>query len=123
MNAKIGTGGVALIGEYIKVADPLETTTAGWTNSTKEPAAWQTELAYSFPAMGQDAVVAIAYNGSNEAYEVGMVKSRLMALAGISVYENAAMNLEWKRDKDYSVADGGSGNDADTVTLQLAVTF
>ncbi|ABK43707.1 conserved hypothetical protein [Magnetococcus marinus MC-1] len=122
-NGKLSMGGLTLIGEYIGLTDHIQQTTAGDRNGGKKASAWQTELAYSFPALGQEAMVAVAYNGSDGAQVVDMMRSRYMALAGISVYENANLNLEWKRDVDYSVADGGSGNDADSLTLRLAVTF
>ena len=41
----------------------------------------------------------------------------------MSLFENTALSFEWMHDKDYDTNNGGSGNDADTATAQLAVEF
>ena len=37
--------------------------------------------------------------------------------------DNTALSFEWAHDTDYDVADGGTGENADTLTAQLAVEF
>jgi hypothetical protein len=41
----------------------------------------------------------------------------------VGILDNTSLALEYLSDEDYSGNDGGTGNDADAATLQLAVEF
>jgi len=41
----------------------------------------------------------------------------------VGIYENTTFSFEYARDEDYDESDGGTGKEADMMTLQLAVEF
>jgi len=88
-----------------------------------KPKAWDLEAGYSFELMGRIAIVAIAYQGTEPALALDLPQRRFLLGFSIDILDGAALGLEWARDEDYPVSDGGTGEKADTVTAQLAVEF
>ena len=41
----------------------------------------------------------------------------------MEIYKNTTVSLEYAVDDDYDVEDGGSGEDAESASLVLAITF
>jgi hypothetical protein len=125
INGNVVFAGFTLIGEYIKLSDSITNTatTVGWTNTTNKPSAWQTELAYGFQVAEKDVTVAASGSGTNEAQAIGLMEKRLGLATSVGLFENTNLTLEWVRNYDYDVSEGGSGNDADSMTMQLAVEF
>ena len=73
--------------------------------------------------MGKSSTAAIGYQGTREALDLELPKRRWIAGFSIDILENTALSFEWAHDKDYSSSDGGTGENANTVTTQLAVEF
>ena len=46
-----------------------------------------------------------------------------MGSLGFSLMDYTSLAFEYIHDEDYEVSDGGTGNDAQSVTMQLAVEF
>jgi hypothetical protein len=107
-------GPFTVIGEYTMAADSFE---AG------EPRAWNIEGAYAFELADMPASFAIGYQGTDEALALELPETRVAAALSVEIYDATALSFEWAHDEDYDESDGGTGNSADTATLQLAVEF
>ena len=126
----LGWGDVTLIGEYLTALDGFEVDEIEFGGAGAEPSAWTVEAAYGFDLGGREATAAVGYQGTSEAGAGGNPDSPLdlperRALVGLSVEmaEGVGLSAEWKRDEDYGEAEGGTGKNADTVTVQLAAEF
>ncbi len=123
LNAGARIGSFNLIGEYLTAGDSFDAADVPWQLAGAEPSAFNIELGYGFSMMGKDAVVALAYQGTREALALELPKERWLIGLSVDILDNTALSFEWAHDTDYGVADGGSGENADTVTAQLAVEF
>jgi hypothetical protein len=117
------TGPFTLIGEYVRATDDFATAELPFNGGGAQPKAWNVEAGYGFSIMGKDSTLAAAYQGTREALDLGLPKRRMLLGWSIGIMDNTALSFEWAHDKDYSTSDGGTGEDADTVTTQLAVEF
>lgn len=120
------SGPFTLIGEYVRATDdfePGELPTFAGSGKGAQPKAWNAEAGYGFSVMGKDSTLAAAYQGTKEAQDLGLPKQRWLVGWSIGIMDNTALSFEWAHDKDYSTSDGGTGEDADTITTQLAVEF
>jgi hypothetical protein len=123
VNAMAESGPFTIIGEYVRASDDFELAELPFDTSGAQPKAWNAEVGYGFTFMGRDSTVAAAYQGTREALDLGLPKRRTLLGWSINIMENTALSFEWAHDKDYSTSDGGTGDDADTITTQLAVEF
>lgn len=112
-------GPVSLIGEYLAAADDFE----GGELDGAEPSAWNLEAGYDLELGAMPATVALGFQGTDEAVGLGLPEQRILAAVSLGIYENTALSFEWAYDEDYDMGDGGSGNDGNVVTAQLAVEF
>ena len=71
----------------------------------------------------RDTTIALGYQGTNEALPLELPEERMLATFSVNVLDNTAVSLEWARDQDYESTEGGTGESADTFTLQLAAAF
>ena len=112
--AQVNTGAFTLIGEYVAATESLDA-----YSMTDEPSFFNIEAALGFNALGKPAVVAIGYQGSDEAssYAGGVDEKRTLAALSMEIMDSTSIGLEYMNSEDYS------GADTDTVTGQLAVEF
>jgi hypothetical protein len=124
-HAIISWMGLTLIGEYVGATDDFETNELEFRGHGAEPESWNIELGYTFPVGAREAFVAAAWQGTDEALALELPEDRYMGGVGIEVYPGAGatLKLEYAHDEDYDEKDGGTGNEADMVTVQLAVEF
>ncbi len=116
-------GPFTLIGEYTAATDSFQAAELAFDGAGAEPRAWNLEAAYGFALAGRDATFAIAWQGTEEALALELPETRLAAALSVAVMDGTTVSLEWAHDDDYAVADGGTGEEADTLTAQLAVEF
>jgi len=108
-----------VIGEYVAAMDDLVFT----TNPPQDaPSAYNIELGYSFELKGKEAALGVGYQGTDKCAGI-FPETRLLASIGIGLGENVGIALEYAHDEDYDVNKGGTGDEADIVTMQLAVEF
>lgn len=108
-----------VIGEYVAAMDDIAFT----NDPTKEaPRAYNIEIGYSFELMGKEATGGVGYQGTDKFGGI-LPKTRLLASIGVGLGKNVGMALEYAHDEDYDVSDGGTGDEADIVTVQLALEF
>lgn len=108
-----------VIGEYVAAMDDLE-----FTNNPKleSPSAYNIELGYTFGIMGKETTLGIAYQGTDKCGGI-LPETRLVASIGVGLGDNVGVALEYAHDDDYSKTDGGTGDEADIITVQLAIEF
>lgn len=118
-----GYGPFMLIGEYLGALDAFQEDEIGFNDNGAEPSAWNIEAALTWEIMGKETTFAVGYQETDESLELGLPEERMVASLGVGIFDNTSLALEYLSDEDYSSNDGGTGNDADAATLQLAVEF
>lgn len=81
------------------------------------------EAAYGFDGCGYAQKVYVGYQASRDAGGLMIPKSRWLAGYGMDVMKWTTLALEWDHDQAYSTSNGGSGNNANLVTLRAGVKF
>jgi len=109
--------GVTLTGEYITAIDDYQPT----DGASSKPSAFHLEAGYSLE-LGLPLLFALSYSGTDDLAGI-LPESRLAAVAGVEFVEGLGLKVEYAHDTDYDVDEGGSGEEADVVTLQLAYEF
>ncbi len=119
LNAMIGFGPVTLTGEYLAATDDIE-----FTNAAKHeaPSVWALEAGYTLEIAGKETTLALAYQATDDAAEI-LPESKFLTSVGVSLTEALSVALEYSKADDYSVSDGGTGDDIHAVTMQLALEF
>ncbi|MEH6627363.1 MAG: LbtU family siderophore porin [Motiliproteus sp.] len=120
VHGQVNLGAVSVIAEYLMIEklDASKITSTEITSNI-EPEALQLEVAFD----AGDYTFAIAYQETDEAVELGQPEERISLGASTDLDENVSLAFELWHDEDYSVADGGTGVDADSFVAQVAVSF
>lgn len=130
--ANVNLGSWTFIGEYLSATEEFGVGTLAYNGSGAKPSAWNLEMDYGFNIFGRPASIAFAYQGTDEALGLGLPETRYLLAASTELDDNTTISLEWAHDRDYGASDTattvdgvitGTGNSADTITLQLAVEF
>jgi hypothetical protein len=116
-------GPVSLIGEYVTALDGFNVDHFAFNGKGAEPKAWNAEMGYTFEIGGKETTLALGYQGTEEMVAMELPETRVLAGLSVGIYENTTFAFEYARDEDYDENDGGTGKDADMMTLQLAVEF
>jgi hypothetical protein len=116
-------GPVSLIGEYLTALDDFNADHVAFKGEGAEPKAWNVELGYTFNIVGKETTFALGYQGTDEAVAIELPETRILAGLSMGVYKNTTVSVEYAHDEDYDVSDGGTGEEAKSVILQLAVEF
>jgi len=88
-----------------------------------EPAAWNSELAYTTSLLTKETVFAIGYQKSWQAVALELPEQRYITSAAMNIFTGTTVTLEYFFDKDYAVSDGGTDNDGYGFTTRLAYAF
>ena len=126
VHAILNAGPFMLIGEYVGAGDDIEwnADTAGVVTVVKtgEPRAWNLEMAYTAEAVGKETTFALGFQGTDDLGDV-LPEERYLASVGVGLAENTSFTLEYLHDEDYDINEGGTGDDADMISAQLAIEF
>ncbi|MDM8545996.1 LbtU family siderophore porin [Candidatus Venteria ishoeyi] len=123
LHATYRHGPFNIIGEYLAAADRFALAELDFKSTGAQPKAWNLEAAYELPLMSKDHTLAIAYQVTEEALALALPEKRLLLGWSLLMLENTRLNLEFAYEQAYEVADGGSGQDAKSLAVQLAVEF
>ncbi len=119
----IGYGPFFLIGEYITALDRFSTDEILFVDQGAEPSAWDTELAYTTELLHRETVFALGLQQTDEAQALGLPEFRYSGAVGMKILPDTTLSLEYAYDRDYDIADGGSGDNATVFVAQLAYEF
>lgn len=122
-SASLGIGELLLGGEYLAASDRFGAGELAFSGSGARPAAWNLEASYRFALSGKPARAAIGYQGTEEALALELPERRVVAALSVEIVPSASLSLEYAHDRDYGIADGGTGETAGTFTTQLSITF
>jgi hypothetical protein len=122
-HATFNLKGFTLIGEYLAAADDFAAAELAWKSGGAQPKSWNLEAAYTLAIADHETVFALAWQGTQEALALELPEDRYMGSVSVSIIDGLTFSIEYAHDKDYGKSDGGTGNDADTITTQLALEF
>jgi Tfp pilus assembly protein PilE len=130
-HAMFTIGSFNLIGEYVAASKDFDATNElAFNGSGAKPSAWNLEAGYAFNIAGHEGTFAVGYQKTKQALGLGLPEKRLSAAFSVVMLENTTLSLEWAHDEDYGSGDvdavsgtAGTGDDADTITAQLAIEF
>jgi uncharacterized coiled-coil protein SlyX len=122
-NLAVIAGPFNVIGEYLTAADRFDPASLSYNGKGARPSAWNIEVGYGFEVLGREAVVAAAWQGSDEAVVLELPKQRWLVGVTVEIFASMALSLEYAHDTDYRTRDGGTGDTANAVVAQLAVEF
>ncbi|HID53124.1 MAG TPA: LbtU family siderophore porin [Anaerolineae bacterium] len=123
LHGQLEMGPLVLIAEYLSATESFDVTDLAFDGDGAKPQSWNLEAGWRFQIMEKEAVIGMAWQQTKEAVALELPESRLLATVSVEVYKNTSLSLEYTHDKDYSVSQGGSGDDSDALTLQLAASF
>lgn len=119
----VGVGEVTVIGEYLAALDRFEADDIAFADRGAQPSSWMIEAAYPLSVAGKDVTVAASFQQTDEAVELELPRSRTLIGFSVGLMEQLSLAVEWAYDDDYGVGDGGRGESANTLTVQLAAEF
>lgn len=119
----LGYGPFMLIGEYLGALNAFDASELDFNGRGAEPSAWNFEAAYTREIKGKETTFAVGYQKTDEALALELPDERILGCIGVEIWENTSLALEYLHDEDYSVNEGGTGNDANAATVQMAVEF
>lgn len=112
-------GPVSFMAEYVSAGDDIS---FGDGTEIDAPAAWALELGYTIELAGKETTFAVGYQASEDAVEI-LPESKILCSVGMGFNDYFSAAVEYATAEDYDLSDGGSGENVDTVTLQLALEF
>ena len=111
--------------EYVSALDEFNAADLTFKGTGAKPATANLEIGFR---TGKS-IFSAAFQSSTEAVNLGLPESRLLLSYTMKVKQDKSLTrgysfaFELASDTDYSLADGGTGNKASTLTAQLAFTF
>lgn len=115
--------GFSLAAEYVTALDTFTFSELPYGDAGAEPSAWNSELAYTAQILEKETVFAVGYQRSWEAVALELPEHRYIASTAVGIFDGTTLAFEYYFDKDYSVEDGGTGNDGYGFTTRLAYEF
>lgn len=119
----VSYGAFSLIAEYTSALDSFDSAELAFATGCAEPSAWNSEIAYTSELWAKETVFAAGYQRSYEALALELPEQRFITAASIVIFNGTTLTLEYYLDKDYSLDDGGTGEDGYGFTTRLAYEF
>lgn len=123
LHAVFDIGRFRLIGEYVTALDEFEVTEIDFDGQGAEPEAMSFEVNYTTELFKRETVFALGYQGTEESLQIGLPEERYLGAVSIGIFERTTLAFEYLHDEDYEESEGGTGEDANAVTVKLAVEF
>ena len=118
LHAVYNRDALSVILEYIS-SDDFKLAELGFNGKGASPSAFNIEAGYGFDW----GTAALGYQATDEALALGLPESRILVALSKEIYDDTALSFEYAVDSDYSTTVGGTGKDASSTTIQLAVSF
>ena len=122
-SAVLRLGNLSLLAEYLGASEDFEAHEIEFDGKGAEPSSYMLEAALDFDLAGKPATVAVGYQETDEALALELPEERFLLGFSVEMMEGVALAVEGAFDEDYGKSDGGTGKDADIVTVQLATEF
>ena len=121
--AKLNTGSWIFIAEYLAALESFDAADLAFSTQGAKPQSYNLEAAYQFDLAGKASLVGVAWQQSKQALALDLPEIRYLATMSVEIYKYSSLSLEYAHDEDYAVSGGGSGENNDVFTAQLAVVF
>jgi hypothetical protein len=102
---------------------PTRATTVAANRANAKPCALDLSAMYKFNAWDRNQNVYLGYQGSRDAVNLYLPKTRLTAGYGMEVWKNTSVGLEVNHDKAYSTTSGSTNDSSNQVHLRVGVKF
>ncbi len=109
--------------EYLAALDNFALGEVDFRGQGAQPESYNVELAYSTDVLNRPMTFAIGYQGTDEAVDLDFPEERYISTVKMEVFPSTILAVEYFHDEDYSKTDGGTGKDAESITMQLALEF
>ncbi len=116
-------GSLSFLAEYLGASEDFEAHEMEFDGDGAEPSSYMLEAAYDFDLAGKSSAIAVGYQETDEALALELPEERFMLGFSVEMMEGVTLTIEGAFDDDYSISDGGTGKDAEIVTVQLAGEF
>jgi hypothetical protein len=105
---------ITLLAEYLTALDEFAV-----DGANSEPEAMQLEAAIEMGAF----TYALSYQETDEALFIELPEERISFGVSTEIFDGIGLGVQLQRDSDYSIEDSGSGDDINSVVVQLAAEF
>jgi len=122
IHASLGFGGLNIIVEHL-MADAFDASEIAFKGKGAEITSTNIDLGYTLNIAGMESTVGLAMQTTEEAVALGLPEEKMLVALSMGVYENTGLSFEYANSTDYAISDGGTGKDATSYTVQLAVEF
>ena len=122
-SAKMRIGNITFLGEYLGALDEFHAEEVAFMGRGAKPSGWMVETVYGFALIGKAATLAVSYQTTDEALALELPKKRVLFGLSAELTDGVFLGVEWARDNDYGVGEGGTGKDSDTFSVLLAAGF
>jgi hypothetical protein len=119
----LGYGPFDFTAGYVRALDRFKAEELVFAGVGAEPRAWSFEAGMTFDLLDKKTIFSLAFQGTDEAQALSLPEERYGTAIRMFVLENTSIAMEYLHDKDYKVSGGGTGNNADGVTMQVAAEF
>ncbi|MBF0134679.1 MAG: LbtU family siderophore porin [Magnetococcus sp. DMHC-1] len=122
-HATIGWNNFTLIGEFASATGGFQLIELPFNGRGAKPSAWNTELGYTLNLMNKETTLSAAFQGSRESVALALPERRYLAGVAVGIYDHTNLKLQFYRDKDYGLADGGTDRSVSVGKTELVVDF
>ena len=122
IHANLTFGNVHFILEQL-TTDKFDAAEIAFKTKGAELTASNIELGYSLDIAGMESTIGLAMQTTEEALALGLPEEKTLLALSMNIYKDTALSFEYASSTDYAIADGGTGKDATSYTVQLAVGF
>ena len=123
VHAHVGIGPFTLIGEYLTALDDFKDDEIAFNGGGAEPESWNVELGYTTKLFDRETTFALGYQGTDESVAFGLPEELYIGTISMELFDHTYLAFEYFHAEDYDTSDGGTDDDADVATMQLAVEF
>ncbi len=117
LHGVITSGPFSLIAEYITATNEFEAGELADGAAAAEPDAMNLEAAYTTEISGKETTIAVAFQSTDEAEDLGLPEEKYLASVGIGINDYAGLAFEIAAEEDYN------DDETTTATVQLAIEF
>ena len=113
----------SLTGGYIRALERYGATQPSFAGNDNEPGAWSSELSYATELLRKEAILTVGYQKASESLKSYLPEQRYVTRASMAIFDGTTLILEYYRDRDYSVENGGANGDGYGIATKLGFEF
>jgi len=121
LNLGVGYRALTLTGGYIRALDDHASIDLALMGVERNPAAWNSELAYATELLNRETTLAVGYQRSSETIHTYLPEERYRTRASIALSDSTFLSLEYYLDKNNSTTNGEA--DGYGITTKIGFGF